>query len=320
MLICLFVLIAISSCFIHFYKHGAPELIQSSAEGSTAILPVDPSVRSTQADAGFNSTLAPDTLNDHSLWFVHATALQESAKKGDYAASVELYRESLACRKFHIAVDEIPSLTNDRRVTDAKKPLTSDLEEFENELSRLQTIIRDSRSLCAGSDPNSVRRVYQESLFNAAKVGYLPAVACYVGAGPDLGPDASGGNVGYRMSEYKHYEPIFTREGLEKGDWLVAQHAFDVLTESDNLMEPSTLDGRPLPDVYLTWRALLLTQYRVPTGQKNYLDGLMQSLVAKHPLSEADKLRAQKWAKSMYNSGSPLVSPLADVEHVQYCQ
>lgn len=253
-----------------------------------------------------------------SAWASHVVNLRDLADSGDLAAGIQLFEESFDCRLYHSTLKEIPIALKDRRAIDSTHPSTVLLERDATELLRLQKILEDTASLCEGSNPDLVEQVFQVSRLRAAKQGYQTAQSCYVGR-PSFPSRVSPAQLRKLRDEYVHYAPIFTKIGLERGDWPIATTATFQLIAS-GVSHPSWQDKMPPPDPYLTWRAVRLNYYRTKPEQQDYVLHLLKQIEEKSGLTDRQMQQGDAWAREMYDTKYARLPPLDDVENVQDCR
>ena len=255
--------------------------------------------------------------SDDSIWASNVQALAQAAERGDLAASIQLYKESSECRHYHAALQGAAARLGDSRLLEADWATAADFEQAADELDDMQAILETASALCAGSDAVHVDAAFQKYLLLAAQQGHVEAQSCYLVGLHFLDPmDAEREQA--RIDEYLREAPVFSSNALARADWPSVQLlAYRLISAPP---EPTTrMDQMPLPDPYLTWRAVRLNYYRASPDQQAYVTDLLDRIAARYGLSELDQQVGDQWAQARYDERYAGRPNLLDMENTSAC-
>ncbi|MEZ5464007.1 MAG: hypothetical protein R3F22_02020 [Lysobacteraceae bacterium] len=254
---------------------------------------------------------------DDSVWASNVQALAQVAERGDLAVSIRLFKESAECRHYHAALQGAVARLGDSRLLEADWATAADFEQAADELDEMQGILETASALCAGSDADHVDAAFQDYLLLAAQQGHVEAQSCYLVGLHFLGPmDADREQA--RIDQYLQQAPVFSSNALAHANWsAVRQLAYRLIAAPP---EPTTrMDQMPLPDPFLTWRAVRLNYYRARPEEQAYVSDLLDRIANRYGLSELDRQVADQWAQARFDQRYAGQPPLEDMENTPGC-
>lgn len=251
---------------------------------------------------------------DTSEW---ARRLAARGDRRDLDAQVETFEESMQCRNYHSAFESFRNFQNDPRYQGLDELSPRDLEQVDDTLARLQTVMERAETLCEGSDNKAVERAYHDALVNAALLGDSAAQACYIVRGPQLPRPVSRDEVNSSMNQYLENAPVLTQMALERADPSVAWHALYQFVASPPT-HPSAYDAIPLPDAFLTWRAARLMSLRATPELRSELEERLEEMARRGFIGADDIDRADAWANARYEQAFAGQAPV-DASNLNPC-